>query len=170
MKFASYFFALLLFGCNNEEIETHNNLIALGNEVTKVEIARALRIALNSDRPEDVVHAFIITSAFFLGKSDTPEAKCIGKAISLSGGPAAIIEIASKASVVGSSAWDVAISEGRQFKSLDKLSAETKNGALNSTWLEEYQIEREIILDAIDSMYHDHGSHVFNDWLVCTKD
>ena len=169
MKFLPIFLALLLIGCDDEKIETHDKLMTLSNEVTKVEIARASQIALKTGSPTDIAQAFIITSAFLLGKSDTPEAKCISKAISLSGGPAAMIEIASKAFVVGSSAWDVANSQGRQFKSLDMLYDEVRNGTSNPTWLDEYQIEKKIVLDAIDSMYNDSGQHVLNDWLVCTK-
>ena len=169
MKFLPIFLALLLIGCDDKKIETHDKLMALSNEVAKVEITRASQIALKTRSPTDVAQAFIITSAFLLGKSDTPEAKCISKAISLSGGPAAMIEIASKAFVIGSSAWDVENSLRRQFKSLDKLYDEVKNGTSNPTWLDEYQIEKRIVLGAIDSMYDDHGQHVLNDWLICTK-
>ena len=45
-----------------------------------------------------------------------------------------------------------------------------KNGTSNPSWLEEYQIEKEIVLDAIESMYKEGGAHVLNDWFVCTKD
>ena len=77
---------------------------------------------------------------FLLCVSCLAEAKCISKAISLSGGPAAMIEIASKVIVIASSAWDVANSQGRQFKLLDKLYDEVRHGTSNPTWLDEYQI------------------------------
>jgi len=170
LKFVPIFLALFLIGCNEEKIEVHDGLIALSNEVTKVEIARASQIALKTGKPSDLVQSFVMTSAFLLGKSDSPEAQCISKAVGISSGPAAMIEIASKAFVVGSSAWDEANSAGRQFKSLDKLYDEMKNGSSNPSWLEEYQVEKGIVLEAIGSMYDDNGKHVLNYFFVCTKD
>lgn len=170
LKFITFLLALFLVGCSEEKIETHESLIKLSNEVTKIEITRASQIALKTRRPADIAQAFIIGSAFLLGKSDTSEAQCISKAVGLSGGPAAIIEAASKAFVVGSSAFDISKSQGRQFKSLDKLYDETVNGTPNPTWLDEYQVEKDIILKAINDMYDDNGEHVLSDWLVCTKD
>ncbi|EGQ8093482.1 hypothetical protein J7I10_004447 [Vibrio vulnificus] len=170
MKFFPVIFALLLIGCTEEKTEVHDSLIALSNEVTKVEIARASEVALKTRRPENVVQAFVLTSAFLLGKSDTPEAQCISKSIGLSSGPAAMIEIASKAFVVGSSAFDEAHSAGRQYKSLDKLIDELESGTSDPSWLDDYQIEKSVVLEAVGSMYGDNGEHVLNDWLVCTKD
>ncbi|EPO0026922.1 hypothetical protein ACT5DM_004585 [Vibrio alginolyticus] len=81
-----------------------------------------------------------------------------------------MIEIASKAFVVGSSGFDEAHSAGRQYKSLDKLIDELESGTSDPSWFDDYQIEKSVVLEAVGSMYGDNGEHVLNDWLVCTKD